>query len=309
MISIDEILVPEERMTAQWKPDEWERFVSSIRERGILQPLTLVFIEGKVYLVDGYNRMLAAKELGIEQVPCIIKERIDEDVFINNVLTSMLKGRADPVELGKVLMHLTTEQNMNLEDAAKKCVLSATQARKYIRLVNLPTRIQSYVSERLMGIEHAYSISQLRDPDVQLALADDAVNYRYNIHQTREAVAYRLNPERDLKPGMIDYSEGAQGRVVLPICEFCGEEVHPEAQKTVLFHSHCWPIIREAFRQQRALEQAQAAQVEAQSQPQPTAPPTQTAQLPVAEYEEPEEPPDLETWLKMRDDAEKPDEE
>jgi ParB/RepB/Spo0J family partition protein len=240
MVPIKDLQVPETRATSQYSEELKNRLIADIQARGIEQPLTIDSIGGELFVNDGFNRLMAAKYLGMDHVPCIIRERFEDDLYTRNVVLNMLRGETDSIEIGRVLMYLVKEKDYTVDKASEECMLSGGQGRKYMRLVTLDPEIQGYISQKRLGIEHAYQISQLTDPENRLKVARDAVTLGYNVHMVKEAVSYYSNPDRELQAGMVDFSQGPEGELVLSECNYCGEPIQPKDGSAHLFHLTCW---------------------------------------------------------------------
>jgi ParB family chromosome partitioning protein len=277
MIKTGEILVPETRMTSYWTAEEKDALVESIRKEGILQPLTLISIEGTMYVVDGFNRLMAARHLGLKEIPCIIQERADDDLFVHNVIINQMRGKSLPSELGNVMRHLVEELGIPVQEAADRIQLSPSQARKYLRLTQLPAEIQRYVDSKQLSLEKAYKISQLREVDDQLELASLAVTLGYDDYQIDQAVKHLLNPTRPLDEGDIDFSDLQNPVRILETCTLCGEEIEPADQASLRFHARCRTELKQILEANRIREKEEALM---QDQQPPAPPPEQPQQPP-----------------------------
>ena len=82
----DDILIPEERVTSQLDPEILDELRESIKEHGILEPLLVARVEGKYVLIDGLHRLVIAKELGMDKVPCVVREMREDELLITNLI-------------------------------------------------------------------------------------------------------------------------------------------------------------------------------------------------------------------------------
>lgn len=301
MIKTGDILVPETRMTSYWTAEEKDALVESIRKEGILQPLTLISIEDTLYVVDGLNRLMAARHLGLKEIPCIIQERADDDLFVHNVIINQMRGKSLPSELGNVMRHLVEELGIPVQEAADRIQLSPSQARKYLRLTQLPPEIQRYVDSKQLSLEKAYRISQLRDLDQQLELASLAVTLGYDDYQIDQAVKHLLNPTRPLDEGDIDFSDLQNPVRILETCPYCDDEIEPEDQASLRFHARCRSELKQILQanlvreKEEALMQEQAVREEAYPHPERSAPTPPIVDSQTVEHQPNESAPEEET--------------
>ncbi len=254
MLDTSEILIPEKRMTSVWDADEKASLVASIKDKGILEPLSVIFNEGKYYVVNGANRLMVAMLLEIPKVPCVVQERPLEDVYYNNLVQNMMVGKNNPIEIGEVLMTLVKEHDMTLEEASSRAHISAQQGRKYVRLMSLPPLVQEYVLLSKLGIEHAFQISGLAKVEDQIEVANRAVNWGYNLFQLKDAIKSMTIPEHEPEEGHHEFDTEGRPTIIYPKCPMCGKEVSPEAQRTVILHAQCKVDLYDALQESAELD-------------------------------------------------------
>ena len=217
MIEIDKILIPEERVTSIVDEETMRELEESIKERGILQPLSLMDVDGKLILIDGLHRLLVAKKLGIKKVPCLVKKGTEKDLLIENLIVNRQRGRSDPIGEATVLSTLINEYNMSLSQACKALKISETTARRYLQILKLPDEVKQLVRMQKLGLGCAYWISKLPDREQQISVAHDAVAYGYTEQMCRARVLQLMRP--DFTPEDTGYSftpEGARRIRIIP---------------------------------------------------------------------------------------------
>ncbi|RLC82757.1 MAG: hypothetical protein DRI61_01300 [Chloroflexi bacterium] len=264
MVSIEKILVPEERVTSIVDSSTMAELEESIKERGIRQPLYLMRIKDKLILVDGLHRLVVAKKLGIKQVPCIIREGTEKDLLIENLILNRQRGISDPIGEAQVLKTLVEEHKMPLSQAAKACNISESTARKYLQILKLPQEILDMVRRKEIGLGCAYWISKLEDREQQYSVARDASVYEYTEEMCRARVLQLLRP--NVEPEQTGYTFTPQGapQKVLPRCFLCGEEIQ-EDPVYIWLHRNCLDILQSAV--QEGWQGGSGGSQEIQSQP------------------------------------------
>jgi len=235
------------------EPEKAEDLKASIKEHGILEPITCVEYEGKLVLVDGLHRLLITKELGLDQVPVMVKPGGLERVLIENVIRTRLRGREDPVQCGEVIKSLMEEYNYNLSKAARELSISETTARRWIKLTELPEEVKAYVRSGQLKPSSAYWLTHLDSGEKQLEIARYAIAYGYTEEQTKAAVKQALQPE--LPPEETGWAFTPEGRPerVYPPCEFCGRETGPGGH-AMLMCPECIELARTFFAEYRRME-------------------------------------------------------
>jgi len=249
MVPIDQILVPEERVTSVLDDEILNELRESIKQHGILQPLQLAKVGDKLVLIDGLHRLMVAKELGIREVPAIVTEMDEKELLITNLIVNRQRGKSNPADEARVLRKLVEDYGMDLYEAAAKLGMSRTTADRYYRIATKCTeKVLDYLGRGLLSVGCAYWLSFIDDINKQNELADYAIQYQYTVEQCKaaaasvsaeipvESVKFIVTPTGEVKPKPIP---------VYP----CGKEVPTERVVTIQIDAEVWPLIEESFRQ------------------------------------------------------------
>jgi len=241
-VKISDIIIPEVRNTSVFDADIAQEFVESVRTEGIKVPVTLMNVEGKLYLIDGLHRIQVAKELGMETVPAIIKVGTYDDVLIENLITARLRGRENPAQTCKVIKYLKDNCGYSWQDIGKRLGMSAGTAKIYYDITRLPEQVLNMIGEGKLSVYKARLLLEIPDPRDQVKAAEDVVRYGYNEAQTRELVRYYLESYADI-PTTITKSTPVHGLENKFRCDVCGEFfdenptyywIHPECLESLL---------------------------------------------------------------------------
>ncbi len=221
MVKPDDIKVPDLRATAQYDAELETELEESIASQGILQPMQLEEVDGELWLVDGLHRLIAAKRLGLAEVPCLVRPGDHAGVMVKNLITSRQKGKSNPGEEAKLVRYLREEGNMPLERIAELTGLSIGWTRKLHDVAYLPDPVLNLVSLGKLGISHALELVRLEDTALQLEVASQAVEWHYTVEQIRLRVNTLLEPVQEPVPGSVQFgAQGRPSRVPIP-CYVC----------------------------------------------------------------------------------------
>ncbi len=185
---------------------------NSIREFGVLQPIVVTKREKEVpsgteveyELIAGERRLLAAKSLGLERIPAIIRhidlerERL-ELAIIENLQRENLNG----IEMARSFAQLQDEFRLTQREIAARLGKSRETVANTLRLLDLPTYIQEAIQKREISESHGLLLLGVEDPALQQGLFHDLVNQKLTIRELRSR-ARTVNPkkERATLPGM-----------------------------------------------------------------------------------------------------------
>ena len=147
----------------------------SIKQNGILQPL-LVREKGDHYeIVAGERRFQAAKLAKIEEVPVVIKSISDEEVFKLALIENLQRSDLSPIEEAQGYKQLIKQENLTQDDLAKVLSKSRSAITNTLRLLDLPSEVQTLMAEGRISAGHARAI---------LSVAQKVIEENLSVRQT-----------------------------------------------------------------------------------------------------------------------------
>ena len=165
-------------------PDQLAELADSIRQNGILQPL-LVRKKGSFYeIVAGERRYQAAQLAGLKEVPVIIREISDEDVFKLALIENLQRSDLSPLEEARGYRQLISEKDLTQEELAKILSKSRSAITNTLRLLDLPVEVQDLVEQGLLTAGHARAILAVPSEDGRIRLAQKVAEEHLSVRQT-----------------------------------------------------------------------------------------------------------------------------
>lgn len=224
-VEVDKIQVPELRVTSSMDDHIMAELRESIQKDGILQPLQVARIDDQLIVVDGLHRLVVAKELGLEKVPCIIHEATERDLMVKNLVLNRQRGKSNPAHEAQVIRHLLDTEKLTLEEVSALCNLSQGWVSRLNKVSYLPPQILSLVEEGVLAVSSADHLTKLTDPQLQIQVARDAVSWKYTEQQVKDRVYDLLNIRPEPGPGETTFEDGGKPTIIPLTCYFCHTEV------------------------------------------------------------------------------------
>jgi ParB family chromosome partitioning protein len=176
--------------------DALQELMDSIREHGIIQPLIVRQVDGRHELIAGERRWRAAKELGLTDVPAIIRTSSDLEVLELSLIENLQREDLNPIEEAQGYARLTNEFGMRQEDVAQKVGRSRAAVANAMRLLDLHPQIQTWLNQELLSVGHAKVILGIKSHDEQLPVAETVLRRKATVRQTERLVAHQLGSLR-----------------------------------------------------------------------------------------------------------------
>jgi ParB family chromosome partitioning protein len=198
------LIRPNPRQPRQVFDDEpHEELMSSIREFGLLQPIVVRPAgDGEYELVVGERRWRAAKDVGLDAIPAIVRDTADDAMLRNALLENLHRVQLNPLEEAAAYRQLLDEFGTTHEELAQRIGRSRSQVTNTIRLLNLPLPVQRRVAAGVLTAGHARALLGLDDPVAQEELAARIVAEGLSVRAVEElvAVAGRDEPVKPRAP-------------------------------------------------------------------------------------------------------------
>ena len=167
-----------------FRPEELAELADSIKQNGILQPL-LVRKKGPGYeIVAGERRYQAAKAAGLSEVPVVIREISDDEVFKLALIENLQRSDLSPLEEAQGYRQLIKEKGLTQEELAKILSKSRSAITNTLRLLDLPEEVQGLVEEGKLTSGHARAILAVPSEEGRIQLAQKVVEERLSVRQT-----------------------------------------------------------------------------------------------------------------------------
>ncbi len=144
----------------------------SIKEKGILQPILVRNKNGQYEVVAGERRLRAARDLGLEEVPVIVKELTDQDALVIALIENIQREELNPIEEAEAFKRLVEEFQYTQEKIAQSVGRDRTTVANLLRLLRLPESIQKMVYSGDLSAGHARALLSVVTKEEQIRLAN-----------------------------------------------------------------------------------------------------------------------------------------
>lgn len=204
--------------------EELEALAESIRQHGIIQPLTVREMPNGYYqIIAGERRWRASRLAGLDEVPVVIMEADDRKAMELALIENLQRQDLNPIEEAEGYERLMKQFGLTQEQVAKRVVKSRSAVANALRLLALPTEVRTMVSEGEISGGHARAVLAVNEEDKRVEAARQMVGL--SVRQS-EALAKRMNKKPVEKPEQspevsVDYIaelekelEGALGRKI-----------------------------------------------------------------------------------------------
>ncbi|MDD3386306.1 MAG: ParB/RepB/Spo0J family partition protein [Bacteroidales bacterium] len=166
-----------------------EELAASIRQIGIIQPITVRKSEGNRYqLITGERRLRASVIAGMKTIPAYIRTADDQSMLELALVENVQREDLDPIEVAISYQRLIDECQVTQESVGERVGKKRSTVANYLRLLKLPPEIQLGLRTALLSIGHAKTLISIEDQDTQLAVYRKIIDNNLSVRKIEEIV-------------------------------------------------------------------------------------------------------------------------
>lgn len=166
----------------------------SIREYGVLQPISVRKLSGGTYeLIAGERRLRASKLAELKYIPAIIYEFDDEDSAVIALIENLQRESLSFLEEAEAYYCLVMDHGITQEQLAQKVGKSQSTIANKVRLLKLPPLVQKIIHDNNLTERHARALLRLPDEQLQLKALKAICDHHYTVQQTEEFISEILD--------------------------------------------------------------------------------------------------------------------
>ena len=192
-VNIDEISVNPFQPRSNFNNTSLQELSISIKNIGIIQPITVRKIENNNYqLISGERRLRACKELRLKNIPAYVREANDQDSLEMALVENIHRQDLDAIEIAISYQRLIEEINLTQEELSDKIGKNRTTISNYLRLLKLDPIIQSGIRDGFISMGHGRALINVNSNKDQLNIYKKIISKNLSVRNTELLV-------RDLK--------------------------------------------------------------------------------------------------------------
>ncbi|MCI5911745.1 MAG: ParB/RepB/Spo0J family partition protein [Oscillospiraceae bacterium] len=219
----------------QFSEEAVTSLAESIREHGMLQPILVrPYIDGQYQIVAGERRWRAARMLGLDEVPVIIKDIADVEAMQMALIENLQRENLNPIEEATGYKRLSEEFNMKQDDIAKTVGKSRSSVANMLRILTLPNEVQEMLVNGEISVGHAKALLSIDDEEVQIEAARRAKDGSFtvrHIEKLAQSLAENTDEAEEKPPKPVKIIDSYYKEVELSLNERLGRKVKVDFTK------------------------------------------------------------------------------
>ncbi len=198
-IPLEQIHANPDQPRRDFDRESLEELAESLREIGIIQPITLRKMADDDYqIIAGERRFRAAGIAGLKTIPAYIRTADDENVMAMALIENIQREDLNSMEVALACQNLLEVYDMTQEQLSSRIGKKRATIANYIRLLKLPAEIQVALKNKQIDMGHARALLAIDDPMKQLQLFHELTKYGYSVRMVEDK-ARQINENQPAK--------------------------------------------------------------------------------------------------------------
>lgn len=197
-LEIDAIEINPFQPRSNFNEESLKELATSIKELGVIQPITVRKLDfNKYQLISGERRLRASTLVGLKTVPAYIRIANDNESLVMALVENIQRHDLDPIEIALSYQRLMDEIELTQEQMSERVGKKRSTIANYLRLLKLDPIIQTGIRDGFISMGHGRAIINIEDLDVQTEIYQKIVSQNLSVRDTEALVK---NYQESLKP-------------------------------------------------------------------------------------------------------------
>ena len=195
LVKITKVEPNREQPRKNFDEDALQELADSIKQFGLLQPILVQDRKDYYEIIAGERRWRAAKLAGLKEVPVIIRNYTEQEIVEISLIENIQREDLNAIEVAISYQRLIDECNLTQDGLSERVGKKRATIANYLRLLKLPAQIQLAVRDKKISMGHARAILGVEDPDTQLMIFEQILEYDFSVRKVEEIVRELVHPQ------------------------------------------------------------------------------------------------------------------
>ena len=206
-LELDTIEINPFQPRSNFNEESLKELASSIKELGVIQPITVRKLDfNKYQLISGERRLRASKLIGLQTVPAYIRIANDNESLVMALVENIQRHDLDPIEIALSYQRLIDEIQLTQEQMSERVGKKRSTIANYLRLLKLDPIIQTGIRDGFISMGHGRAMITIEDQDIQADIYQKIVSQNLSVRDTEALVKKHQD---GLKPAVAKPSKGS----------------------------------------------------------------------------------------------------
>ncbi len=199
-IFIDQIEANPFQPRTTFDEESLKELASSIKEKGVIQPITVRKIKAEKYqIVAGERRWRSSQLVGLEKIPAVIRDFDDQEMLEIALIENLQREDLDPIEEANAYKKMLNNFELTQSELADRVGKNRSTIANMVRLLNLSKKVKGHLQRGSISVGHARALLPLESESTQTAACEDIIIQDLTVRETESYVDKLKNPVQKKK--------------------------------------------------------------------------------------------------------------
>lgn len=194
-ISVDDIITNPNQPRTNFDSKALEELSTSIKQLGLIQPVTVRKNGEKYDLISGERRYRASKLAGLKKLPAFVRLANDQELLEMALVENIQRRDLDPIEIALSFEKLIEEIHITQENLSNRVGKDRSTITNYLRLLKLSPIIQTGIRDNIISMGHGRALISLEDQAEQLSVYEKIIKEQLSVRQTEALIRTFKKPK------------------------------------------------------------------------------------------------------------------
>lgn len=224
-IKLSNIIPNPTQPRTEFDEEALEELAESIRQLGLIQPITVKRSGEKYIIISGERRWRAAEKAGLESLPAYIREVDDTTLHAMALVENIQREDLNAIEISLGMQRLIEECGLTQEALAERLGKKRSTVANYLRLLNLPDEVQYAIKGGIISMGHAKAIASAEGKSKQLSWLKRCIKSNLSVRQLEELIRLASDKKQKAAPVADEEYPESYSRLVEHLEKFFSQDI------------------------------------------------------------------------------------
>ena len=213
-IKLEDIEVNPYQPRTYFDEESLRELANSIKELGVIQPITVRKIGENFQLVSGERRFRASKFIGNKSIPAYIRTANDQEMLEMALVENIQRKNLDPMEVALSDQRLIDEIQLTQEELSVRVGKKRSTVTNYLRLLKLDPILQTGIRDGFISMGHGRALINVQNVTDQLSIYEKIISNKLSVRQTEDLVkSLKVDKKKEVKKHLPKYIKNSLSEI------------------------------------------------------------------------------------------------
>ena len=213
-IKLEDIEVNPYQPRTYFDEESLRELANSIKELGVIQPITVRKIGENFQLVSGERRFRASKFIGNKSIPAYIRTANDQEMLEMALVENIQRKNLDPIEVALSYQRLIDEIQLTQEELSVRVGKKRSTVTNYLRLLKLDPILQTGIRDGFISMGHGRALINVQNVTDQLSIYEKIILNKLSVRQTEDLVkSLKVDKKKEVKKHLPKYIKNSLSEI------------------------------------------------------------------------------------------------